>query len=335
MMKLRIATDVPEDHPCTAGMRDRFQVVVVNRLLRDENVPISSMTGFASNDGQTGDSDWRWDVKSVNARGLDLRFRLPPGYEALEPKLRAAAQSVLKRGSVAIGLNVRFQSAVGRTALDDEALTRMVVHIKQVRAKLESAGIPLGASRAEAILAMPGVMVLSDTSDTQDVTAQFGDLLVGFEDTLQALLTERRSEGSRLARVISEQVTQIESLTRDAAGCAEEAVLALRERLQTQLTMLLSDPKFAPDRLEQEAALLASKADIREEIDRLYAHVAAARELLSLDEPIGRRLDFLTQEFNREANTLCSKSSTDTLTRIGLDLKMVVDQIKEQAANVE
>ena len=335
MMKLWIATDVPENRPCTAGMRDWFHVVVVNRLLKDENVPISSMTGFASTDGQSGDSDWRWDIKSVNARGLDLRFRLPTGYEALEPKLRAAAQSVLNRGSVSIGLNVRFQSTAGRTSIDDEALAGAVRQVEHARAKLESAGLPIAPTRVEAILAMPGVMVSSDDRNPEDVAAVSSEILAGFNAALQALLTERRAEGARLARVISEQVTQIESLTRDAAGCAEEAVLALRERLHIQLTTLLSDAKFAPDRLEQEAALLASKADIREEIDRLFAHVAAARELLAMDEPIGRRLDFLTQEFNREANTLCSKSSTDALTRIGLDLKMVVDQIKEQAANVE
>jgi len=182
---------------------------------------------------------------------------------------------------------------------------------------------------------LPGVLLSGDDSDGPDPSALGPDLLRGFEAAIEALVTERRAEGARLGRVISEQVTQIESLTRDAEACAEEALIALRERFKTQLTTLLSDTSISQERMEQEAAVLASKADVREEIDRLHAHVAAARELLAMEEPIGRRLDFLTQEFNREANTLCSKSPTDALTRIGLDLKMVVDQIKEQAANVE
>jgi len=160
-------------------------------------------------------------------------------------------------------------------------------------------------------------------------------ILAGFDAALEALVTERNAEGARLDRVISEQVTQIESLTRDAADCAEEVVLALRERLKTQLTTLLSDTTLSPERVEQEASVLAVKADVREEIDRLGAHVAAARELLAADEPVGRRLEFLTQEFNREANTLCSKSQVERMTRIGLDLKTVIDQMREQAANVE
>lgn len=298
-------------------------------------MPISSMTGFASNSGQTGDSTWRWDVKSVNARGLDLRFRLPPGYEALEPKLRSGAQNVLKRGSVAISLTLSFQRTTGQIALDEAALTKAVSNIAAVRDRLETAGVPVADTRAEVVLSLPGVVLSGDEAEGDDPASIGPELQRGFEAAIEALVAERRAEGARLGRIISEQVTQIESLTRDAEACADQAVIALRERLKTQLTTLLSDTSLSQERMEQEAALLASKADVREEIDRLHAHVAAARELLAMEEPIGRRLDFLTQEFNREANTLCSKSSTDALTRIGLDLKMVVDQIKEQAANVE
>ena len=335
MMKPTVAMHVPVVHPYTAGFKRLVRVNVIAQPQEDGNVPISSMTGFASSSGQTGDSDWRWDVKSVNARGLDLRFRLPPGHDALEPKLRAAAQQALKRGSVAISLHTKFQKAAGRIAVDDAALAQAISQISAVRGQLESAGIPVADARAEAVLTLPGVLLSSDESEGDEPSAVGPELLRGFETTIEGLVAERRAEGARLARVISEQVTQIESLTRDAEACAEKAVIALRERFKTQLTTLLSDTSISPERMEQEAAILASKADVREEIDRLHAHVAAARELLEMDEPIGRRLDFLTQEFNREANTLCSKSPTDALTRIGLDLKMVVDQIKEQAANVE
>lgn len=335
MMKLWFAMHVPEDRPYTPRMRTPLRVNVVNTPQRDENVPISSMTGFASTSGQAGDSDWRWDVKSVNARGLDLRFRLPPGHESLEPTLRKTAQAVLHRGSILISLTTRHQRSEGSTSVDKTALSQAVKHIAQVRTQLESDGIPVAPTSAEAILTLPGIIASRTSEPTDNADAINSELLTGFEAAVHALVIERRAEGVQLARVITEQVTQIESLTRDAEGCAEEAILALRERFKTQFTALLSDTSLSEDRLAQESALLASKADVREEIDRLHAHIAAARELLSKDEPIGRRLDFLTQEFNRESNTLCSKSPTDELTRTGMELKTVIDQIKEQAANVE
>lgn len=335
MMKRWFAMHVPDDHPYTAGIWDFVRINVVNAPQEGKKVPISSMTGFASISGQTGDSSWRWDVKSVNARGLDLRFRLPSGCEAMEPKLRAAVQKTFKRGSIAISLTTRIQGSVARTSLDESVLAATLERLSQVRARMEDAGIPVAPASAEAMLSMPGIIVNADDAEVSDAASNNAEIFVGFEAALQALLKERDAEGVRLAHVLSEQVTQIESLTNDAVACAGDAVIALRNRFSIQLQTLLADTSLSPERLEQEAAVLASKADVREEIDRLHAHVAAARELLSLDEPVGRRLDFLTQEFNREANTLCSKSSTDVLTRIGLDLKTTIDQIKEQAANVE
>ncbi len=334
-MKLTFAMDVPHDHPYTAGIKAYFCVNVVNRPQKDKTVPMNSMTGFATTSGQIGDSDWRLDVKSVNGRGLDLRFRLPPGFESLEQKLRLSAQNSLKRGTVTVSLIVRFQHNESLTSLDEAALSRSVKALAVARTRLEEAGIPLAATRAEALLTLPGILVNTEGNEPPGFDALKKEILVGFENALQALLKERSAEGSRLAHVIASQVTQIESLTSKAKASANEAVIALRERFKTQLTTLLSDTALSPERLQQEAAILASKADISEEIDRLYAHVAAARALLAMAEPIGRRLEFLTQEFNREANTLCSKSPTDALTRIGLDLKAVVDQVKEQAANIE
>jgi len=335
MMKQWFAMHVPDVRPYTAGIWGFVPLNVVNAPQEGKKVPISSMTGFASYNGQTGDSDWRWDIKSVNARGLDLRFRLPPGYEALEPKLRTAAQKSFKRGSIAISLTTRIQGAGGRTSLNHTALKATLEHLSHARFEMEAAGIPVAPSNAEALLSIPGVLVATEETDVSGDASLTADIFVGFEAALAALSKERDAEGVRLAHVLSEQVTQIESLTKDAAAGADDAVAALRNRFSTQLSALLGDTTLSPERLEQEAAILASKADVREEIDRLHAHVAAARELLSMNEPVGRRLDFLTQEFNREANTLCSKSSTDAMTRIGLDLKTTIDQIKEQAANVE
>ena len=296
---------------------------------------ISSMTGFASTAGERDGLTWRWDVKSVNARGLDLRFRLPAGWENLEPKLRTAAQSRLTRGSVTIALSFKTQSVVGKFSIDDSALEAAVMSLATVRERLEDAGISTVAIGGEQLMAVPGVLRMDDAAPTAAAAETEGDILSGFNAALASLVAERDGEGKRLESIISEQVAQIESLTRDAGACADEAVQVLRARARTQIETVLADTTIAPERLEQEVAVLAVKADVREEIDRLTAHVAAARDLLGTGEPVGRRLDFLTQEFNREANTLCSKSPTERLTRIGLDLKTVIDQLREQAANVE
>ena len=177
MMKLRVAMHVPVVRPYTAGFQRFIRVNVFLQPQKDENVPISSMTGFASVSGQIGDSDWRWDVKSVNARGLDLRFRMPPGQDALEPKLRSAAQGTLKRGSVAISLNTKYQKTVGRISLDDAGLAQAILHISAARAQLEDAGVPVADTQVEAVLMLPGVLLSGEDSESQDVTALAPDLL--------------------------------------------------------------------------------------------------------------------------------------------------------------
>lgn len=210
-----------------------------------------------------------------------------------------------------------------------------ITALSQVRLRLAEEGLPVADTQAEALLGLAGVLSTDDSAPDVDSDVVEKAMIAGFDAAMLALCTERRAEGERLESIISGQVAQIESLTRDAAGCATEAVHALRERARQQIEAVLADSSIAPERLDQEVAVLAVKADVREEIDRLNAHVAAARDLLAAIEPVGRRLDFLTQEFNREANTLCSKSPTDRLTRIGLELKTVIDQLREQAANVE
>ena len=297
---------------------------------------ISSMTGFASTSGEGASGAWRWDVKSVNARGLDLRFRLPPGRESLEPALRKQAQQRLKRGSILIALSVQEQSAAGESFLDESELAKAVAHVALAARRLDEAGLPVAPVHPEALLSLSGVRRSAAGEAKGDQGADASAMVEGFTAALHELLTVRHAEGEQLARVITEQVTQIEVLIGDAEALAEEAVATLRTRLQGQIDALVSDDRgFAKERLEQEGALLASKADIREELDRLHAHVAAARGLLASGGAVGRKLDFLTQEFNREVNTLCSKSATEALTRVGLDLKSVVEQVREQAANVE
>ncbi len=296
---------------------------------------MKSMTGFASESGSGDGFDWRWDVRSVNGRGLDLKLRLPSGLEALDAPLRAVAQKYLTRGSVSAQLSLTFQRVEAAQTIDAAALSRALDGLQFIRTECEARGMPVDAVSAESLISL--VNSGADGPDERpDAAALKKPLEAAFDLTIKGLLRVREAEGAQLNSVISGQMAQIESLIRDAESCAVEAVTALRDRTMRQVRELMgADNALNAERLEQEVAILATKADIREEIDRLKAHVVAARALLDSGEPIGRRLDFLTQEFNRETNTICSKSATEALTRIGLDLKTVVEQLREQAANVE
>ena len=297
---------------------------------------MKSMTGFAAFDGSDAGTVWRWELRSVNARGLDLKLRLPAGFEALDVVLRPLARAALSRGSVNVSLSiVREQEATfGRP--EPEAIRAVIDVLREARETAADAGLPLAPVTAENLVPL----LLSASSSTgprqMDREALTKPLTAGFVTALSALTQSRSEEGDRLGRVIAGHLTQIESLVRDAGEGASEAVRVLRERTMRQVSEMMGDAdRLDPVRLEQEIAILATKADVAEEIDRLRSHVIAARDLLAEDGPVGRKLDFLTQEFNREANTLCSKSSTEAMTRIGLELKTVIDQLREQAANVE
>ena len=294
------------------------------------------MTGFAALEGSNADAVWRWEFRSVNARGLDLKLRLPAGFDALDATLRPLAREALSRGSVTASLSVSQERTTGTYRPEPEAIRAAVDVLREARETAADAGLPLAPVTAEILvpfLLSSGNAARSRKPDTEDL---LNALKADFITALSALECSRAEEGERLARIIAEQVTQIESLVRDADGCAGEAVHVLHDRTSRQIRELMEDPeRLDAGRLEQEVAFLAAKADVTEEIDRLKSHITAARDLLAEDGPVGRKLDFLTQEFNREANTLCSKSATDSMTRIGLDLKTVIDQLREQAANVE
>ena len=299
-------------------------------------VPIKSMTAFATASGQSDHLSWRWDLRSVNARGLDLRMRVPAGCEALEMPARTAAQKRLSRGSVSIQFSYVLQSDGGESSVDAEAVARHVETLIAVRDACEARGIAVRPVTGEILAAAPALQ----GAQAQDLHALIDSVSQqaseDFGTALDALVTARDAEGAHLESVISGHLTRIESLIQEASGCAGEAVRALREKLARQVKSLISgENALSEERLEQEVALLAIKADVREELDRLTAHCAAARELLAGTGPVGRRLDFLTQEFNREANTLCAKAASGPMTRIGLDLKTIIDQMREQAANVE
>jgi uncharacterized protein (TIGR00255 family) len=293
---------------------------------------LASMTGFARAHGAVGGYTWAWEIKSVNSKGLDLRLRLPPGWDAIEAPVRANATRTLARGAVSATLEVKRDGAAPVVRVNEEVLAAVLDTMRAI-AKRADAQPPT----VDGILALKGVIEVVDVEESEDerATAEHA-VVVGFEGALRELIAARRREGDALARILSDRIGEIERLTNAAERSPARTPEAIRARLAEQVKLLLeTGEKFDPDRLHQEAVLLATKLDVREEIDRLGAHASAARALLKSGGAIGRKLDFLAQEFNREANTLCSKANDTSLTAIGLELKVVVDQFREQVQNLE
>ena len=290
------------------------------------------MTGFGRAEGAAGPVRWAWEARSVNGRGLDVRARLPLGLESLEQAVREAAQKRFKRGAVQINLNVRRDAAAGAAAVNLALLEQLL-----------EAGRPfIEAGRAapprwDGLLQTRGVLTGGETEEeTPEARAALErTLLAGVNTALDALAAMRAQEGAALRALLEGLLDRIESLADQARGLAAAQPAAMIGRIETRLAALSPEVRLDPQRLAQEAALAAARADVQEELDRLAAHAQEARALLAGGEAAGRRLDFLAQEFNREANTLCSKSSDLALTRVGLDLKTTIDQLREQAANVE
>ena len=287
------------------------------------------MTGFARIDGAYEEVRWSWEIKSVNARGLEMRFRLPSGLDRLEPALRSAAKARLARGGVVVSLVRPDDSGDTDIRLNDEALNNIISLINEVQKRIECS-----PPHAESILTMRGVLQGADAFSADD-DGLLSAIEANFISALDALVAARVGEGEAIVKVLAAQIDQIEKLSAAAAENGAAAPAAIRARIESQLASLLPDAAVSEDRIAQEASLLALKADVREEIDRLAAHVEAARALLAKGGPVGRQLDFLTQEFNREANTLCSKASDMSLKQIGLELKGVIDQMREQVQNIE
>ena len=294
---------------------------------------LNSMTGFARADGALGDMRWHWELRSVNGKSLDCRFRLPSGIDGLEARLREELGKHIKRGNCQASLSIDQSAQPAPLRLNREALSVVLDAVKEVQSAYETQ-----PPRPEGILALRGVLEAGDASETdpEEKAALETALVKSFGDAASALATARAEEGTKLEALVSGQIDEIEKLTKDAAAAPAASPKAIRDRLAAQLHELLDgNSGIAEDRLAHEAAMLATKADIREELDRLIAHVEQARGLIEGSDPKGRRLDFLTQEFNREANTLCSKAADVSLTRIGLDLKAVIDQLREQVQNIE
>ncbi|WP_057460957.1 YicC/YloC family endoribonuclease [Pseudovibrio sp. POLY-S9] len=294
---------------------------------------LASMTGFARVESSYEETRWVWELRSVNGKGMDARLRLPQGLDGVEAEVRKRLAAKLKRGNVSVGLQMQRSQSDTALVVNEDALEQVLKAISILRDRLPDAPEPT----LDGILGYKGVLEFEEAEESEDEkNAQIAALLSSFGEALNELVEMRRSEGNAIATLLKGQVDTIEALARQAEELPSRSPEAIRARLETQVNELLqASSQLDPQRLHQEAAVLATKADIREELDRLYAHVEAVGDLLVKGGAIGRRLDFLAQEFNREANTLCSKSNSVELTAIGLELKTVIDQLREQTQNIE
>ena len=293
---------------------------------------LSSMTGFARADGVSGPYVWAWELKSVNAKGLELRLRTPPGWDAVEVPLRAKAGEALARGTVHANLTVQRAGVAPVVRVNEPVLAAVLATIGDIARRIDAAPPSI-----DGILGLKGVIEIIDEDEREeDRSAAAAAVIAGFGAALASLAEMRRREGTVLAAILRMRLDEIAALTARAESAPGRTPEAIKARLAEQIATLLDGAtRFDPDRLHQEALLMASKADIREELDRLGAHVAQARRLIDAGGPAGRKLDFLSQELNRESNTLCAKSNDVELTNIGLELKTVVEQFREQVQNLE
>lgn len=295
----------------------------------------NSMTGFAARRGQGAGAAWAWDIRGVNGKGFDLRLRLPEGIEGLEQAVRAEVGRAVARGNVSLTLRLEREAAGDVARLRPAGLAAVLAGLAEVQAAAHLAGVDLVPPSAAEVLAFRGVteQAAGDEGDSEALRAA---LLADLAPLLADFAAARAAEGAALAAVVGAQVDRIAALVEEARAAAEARRPAQAEALRAALARVMDSAAEAdPARVAQELALQAVKSDVTEEIDRLTAHVAAARALLSDAGPVGRKFDFLTQEFMREANTLCSKAQAASLTRVGLDLKVVIDQMREQVANIE
>jgi uncharacterized protein (TIGR00255 family) len=293
---------------------------------------LSSMTGFSRSEGVSGASVWAWEIKSVNSKGLDIKLRLPSGMDAAEPLARQKIAAAITRGSVFASLNVKREAAVSEVRINETVLAQVAEAARLIAERIDAR-----APAIDGLLAIRGVIDVVEPEEGEDERqAVQAAVLAGLDRALTGLAAMRASEGAALETVLTARLDEIAALKKDAEDNPARRPEAIKARLAEQVAALLDGNRaFDPDRLHQEAILLASKADIREELDRLDAHVAAARKLLAEGGPVGRKLDFLSQEFNRETNTLCSKANDVSLTATGLSLKAAVEQFREQVQNLE
>lgn len=293
---------------------------------------LSSMTGFARSHGASGPYAFEWELKSVNAKGFDLRTRLPAGWDDIEATIRKRAAQVLSRGTVYANLTVKRSNAASLVRVNEQVLASLLKVTQDLCGKIDAL-----APSIDGLLSIKGVMevVEPELDDAEEHAAKIA-VAETFEQALRSLMDMREREGTALGRVLMQRMDEIERLAHRAEAAPGRQPGAVKARLAEQITALLdTSDRFDQDRLHQEAILIATKADIREELDRIASHISQTRELIGRGGPIGRKLDFLAQEFNREVNTCCSKSNDLELTNVGLELKNAVEQFREQVQNLE
>jgi uncharacterized protein (TIGR00255 family) len=293
---------------------------------------LSSMTGFARSHGGSGPYTFEWELKSVNAKGFDLRLRLPPGWDELEAFAKKRAGEALSRGTVYANLNLKRSNAVSAVRINEDVLASIIKVAGTLAQKIDAV-----APSIDGLLSIKGVIeVVEPESDEAEDKAAMDAAARAFEEALDHLVEMRRREGAALGQILQQRMDEIERLANKAEAAPGRKPEAIRARLAEQIAALLeTSDRFDADRLNQEAIMIATKADIREELDRISSHIAQAREMINKGGPVGRRLDFLAQEFNREVNTCCSKSNDIELTNTGLEMKNVVEQFREQVQNLE
>jgi uncharacterized protein (TIGR00255 family) len=293
---------------------------------------LSSMTGFARSHGTSGPYAFEWELKSVNAKGLDLRLRLPQGWDEVEAFAKKRGAELLSRGTVYANLTVKRADAGSTVRVNEEVLASIVKAASSLAGKIDAV-----APSIDGLLAIKGVIeVVEPESDEAEEKAAKDAVAAAFDTALTSLVEMRRREGETLGEVLKQRIDEIEALAKRAEASPGRKPEAIRARLAEQVAALLeTSDRFDADRLAQEALLIAAKADVREELDRIASHIAQVREMLKKGGPVGRRLDFLAQEFHREVNTCCSKSNDIELTNTGLELKTVVEQFREQVQNLE
>jgi uncharacterized protein (TIGR00255 family) len=293
---------------------------------------LSSMTGFARSHGASGNYAWSWELKSVNAKGLEVRLRLPPGFDAVEIPVRTRAAEMLSRGNVYGTLTVKREGIAPVVRINEPVLKAVIDAVSNLAGKVDAE-----RPRLDGLLGLKGVIDVTDAEESEEDKAAVEEAAVtGFVEALKGLAEMRKHEGEAIGRVLSARLDEMAALSARAEAAPGRQPEAVRKKLADQVAVLLdASSRLDPDRLHQEAILMAGKADIREELDRLAAHIAQARKLMKGGGAIGRKLDFLSQELNRETNTLCAKSNDVELTNIGLELKSVVEQFREQVQNLE
>lgn len=318
---------VLREHCGDAGHTARYKPAMTQN--DTSTAPLSSMTGFARKDGGVDGLSWIWEARSVNGKSLDLRLRSPTGFERLETAARAELAKRFRRGNVTLNLSLGRVETAPQLRINRELLDQLVRLVRELNG--ETAPV-----QVDALLGIRGVVESGEPNQAELNAAVEAEAAAAIGPLLDDLLAARLEEGGRLRTVLAGQIDQIAALVAQARTTAAAQPGALKARLKAQLDLLLeARPPVAEDRLAQELAVLVGRSDVREELDRLDAHIEQARSLLTAGQGVGRRLDFLCQEFNREANTLCSKAADVTLTRIGLDLKAVIEQFREQIQNIE